>query len=124
MIYKPGKLTPVGSAVSDTDPIHNRTPLAQTFAAANGEKFTVIVNHFKSKGSCPSAGDPDADQGDGQGCWNIRRTEQAQALRRFVTARATDSAVADNDVIVIGDLNSYGKEDPILELTRRGGTGR
>ena len=120
MIYKPGKLTPVGSAVSDTDPIHNRPPLAQTFAAANGEKFTVIVNHFKSKGSCPSAGDPDADQGDGQGCWNIRRTEQAQALRRFVTARATDSAVADNDVIVIGDLNSYGKEDPILELTANG----
>jgi Ca2+-binding RTX toxin-like protein len=119
MIYKPGKLTPDGGAVSDTNPIHNRPPLAQTFAAANGEKFTVIVNHFKSKGSCPaSAADVNADQGDGQGCWNVLRTEQAQALRAFATARA--AAVGDNDVIVIGDLNAYGKEDPILDFTDNG----
>lgn len=118
MIYKPGKLTPVGAAVSDTDPIHNRPPLAQTFAAANGEKFTAIVNHFKSKGSCPSAGDANADQGDGQGCWNARRTEQSQALRGFVTT--LQASTADSDVIVIGDLNAYGKEDPILDFTGNG----
>ncbi len=119
MIYKPGKLTPVGGAISDTNTIHNRPPLAQTFAAANGEKFTVIVNHFKSKGSCPTdAADVNADQGDGQGCWNVLRTDQAQALRGFATARA--AAVGDNDVIVIGDLNAYGKEDPILDFTGNG----
>jgi predicted extracellular nuclease len=118
MIYKPAVLTPVGGAVSDTDPIHNRPPLAQTFAAANGEKFTAIVNHFKSKGSCPSAGDPNADQGDGQGCWNALRTQQAQALRGFVANRQTASG--DADVIVIGDLNAYGKEDPVLDFVANG----
>lgn len=118
MIYKPATLTPVGAAVSDTDPIHNRPPLAQAFANAGGEKVTVIVNHFKSKGSCPVLGDPNADQGDSQGCWNTLRVEQAQALRAFAGARA--AAVGDNDILVIGDLNAYGKEDPVLDLTGNG----
>jgi predicted extracellular nuclease len=119
MIYKPTKLTPVGTAVSDIDPIHNRPPLAQTFSAPNGEKFTVLVNHFKSKGSCPaSATDPDADQGDGQGCWNALRVQQAQELLGFIGTRS--ASVGDNDVIVIGDLNAYGKEDPILTLSNGG----
>ncbi|MCA1925198.1 MAG: ExeM/NucH family extracellular endonuclease [Thiobacillus sp.] len=118
MIYKPARVTPVGPAVSDTDPVHNRPPLAQTFAAPNGEKFTVIVNHFKSKGSCPAAGDANADAGDGQGCWNARRTQQAQALDAFAQART--AAVNDADVLVIGDLNAYAKEDPVAELVMRG----
>ncbi|WP_153116386.1 ExeM/NucH family extracellular endonuclease [Rhodocyclus tenuis] len=118
MIYKPGKLSPVGSAFSDTDPIHNRPPLIQTFAAANGEKFSVVVNHFKSKSSCPTSGDANADQGDGQGCWNLRREEQAAAL--INTVKALQTKTGDKDVIVIGDLNAYGKEDPILSFTASG----
>lgn len=119
MIYKPDKLSPVGDAVSDTDPIHNRPPLAQTFTAANGEKFTVLVNHFKSKGSCPSdSSDPNADQSDGQGCWNALRVSQAQQLVNFIAAR--EASVGDDDAIVIGDLNAYGKEDPVLELADSG----
>lgn len=119
MIYKPEKLSPVGDAVSDTDPIHNRPPLAQTFSALNGEKFSVVVNHFKSKGSCPtSSNDSDADQGDGQGCWNALRVQQSQELLGFIGTRS--ASMGDNDVIVIGDLNAYGKEDPILALTNGG----
>src|SRR5574343_57852 len=117
MIYKPAKIATVGQAISDTNPIHNRPPLMQTFSAANGEKFSVVVNHFKSKGSCPTSGN-NADQGDGQGCWNELRTQQAQALRNTVQNLQTTSG--DNDVIVIGDLNSYGKEDPILDFTANG----
>jgi len=117
MIYKPTKLSLVGSAVSDTDPIHSRPPLAQTFAAANGEKFSVVVNHFKSKGSCPDFGD-EADQGDGQGCWNALRVEQAQALRGFITD--LQDSVGDDDVIVMGDLNAYGREEPITEFLDNG----
>ncbi|UCV09777.1 ExeM/NucH family extracellular endonuclease [Dechloromonas denitrificans] len=117
MIYKPAKLSPVGGAVSDTNAIHNRPPLVQTFAAANGEKFSVVVNHFKSKSSCPTSGS-DTDQGDGQGCWNTRRVEQAQALRSYIQGLQASSG--DADVIVIGDLNAYGKEDPILDFTANG----
>lgn len=117
MIYKPAKLALVGGAVSDTNAIHNRPPLIQTFSAANGEKFSVVVNHFKSKGSCPTSGN-DADQGDGQGCWNALRTEQSQALRTYITSLQASSG--DADVIVIGDLNAYGKEDPIIDFTAAG----
>ena len=117
MIYKPAKLSRVGSSTSDTASIHNRPPLAQTFAAPNGEKFTLLVNHFKSKG-CGDAAGADADQGDGQGCFNNRRVQQAQALRAFINTLQTSQA--DNDVLVIGDLNAYAKEDPIDDLTSRG----
>lgn len=118
MIYKPARVSLVGGAVSDTNPIHNRPPLAQMFAAQNGERFSVVVNHFKSKGSCPaSASDVDADQGDGQGCWNVLRTQQATALASFI---ASNLQAVDPDVLIVGDLNAYGKEEPILELASRG----
>ncbi len=119
MIYKPGTLALAGASLSDADPIHNRPPLARTFSLlANGEKFSVIVNHFKSKGSCPSDNSADEDQGDGQGCWNARRRLQSTALLTFVNT--VKSAAGDNDVIVIGDLNAYGKEDPIFDLVTGG----
>jgi predicted extracellular nuclease len=117
MIYKPATLTQVGASMSDGSAIHNRPPYAATFRAANNEKFSVIVNHFKSK-SCDGAAGIDADQGDGQGCYNDRRKQQANALLSFInTVQAT---AADNDVMVIGDLNAYGAEDPINILTGAG----
>src|SRR3712207_8304725 len=52
--YKPARVTPVGAAANDPNPVFQRQPLAQTFTFnPNGEKFSVVVNHFKSKGSCP-----------------------------------------------------------------------
>src|SRR5215207_3436591 len=125
MIYKPGQVTPVGAAVNyqTSDPTYgaelfDRPPLAQTFQYnATGAQFTVIVNHFKSKGSCPTNG-IDIDNGDGQGCWNAKRIRQAQELLNFISARQV--ATGDNDVLVIGDLNAYGMEDPIQALTSGG----
>lgn len=117
MLYKPARLTLAGSAVSDADPVHNRPPLAQTFEAANGERLTLIVNHFKSKG-CGGSSGPDADQGDGQGCYNATRVQQAQALRTFVAQ--LQAAGAPGDVLITGDLNAYGQEDPVFDLTSSG----
>jgi len=88
-----------------------------TFAPANGERFTVIVNHFKSK-SCTDAAGAELDQRDGQGCFNPTRLAQAQALRSFVAQR--QAASGSNDVLVVGDLNAYAQEDPIFDLTSSG----
>ncbi|WP_373541827.1 ExeM/NucH family extracellular endonuclease [Chamaesiphon sp.] len=119
-IYKPGAVTPVGNAVYFNDPAFDtaRPPLAQTFLNnASGEKFTPIVNHFKSKGS--SAGLPgDTDQGDGQGLSNATRKAQSTALLNFVTQIQTASG--DSDVMILGDLNAYNEEDPI-DILRAGG---
>jgi hypothetical protein len=119
MIYKPTHLSLSGAALSDTNAINNRPPLAQSFSTPNGEKFSVVVNHLKSKGSCPSnASDPDADQGDLQGCFNDLRKQQAQRLMSFVSSVQASSGSA--DAILIGDFNAYAQEDPINELTSNG----
>jgi uncharacterized protein len=122
MIYKPARLSPAAASASDPNPINNRPTLAQTFQMANGERFSLLVNHLKSKGSCPGATDPDAagnvDSGDGQGCWNAQRVQQAAQLRSFVATVQTSSG--SNDVVMVGDFNAYAKEDPIFDLTSNG----
>lgn len=125
LIYKPASVSPLGSfAVLDSsvDPHFldnfNRPVLAQTFRDnSTGGVFTVAVNHFKSKGSdCNAIGDPDL--GDGQGNCNQTRKAAAEALTNWLASDPTGSG--DSDVIIIGDLNSYDKEDPIDAL-RAGG---
>jgi hypothetical protein len=94
--------------------------LAQTFAQnANGEKFTAAVNHLKSKGSaCDDIGDPDT--GDGQGNCNLTRKSAAIALVNWLAGDPTSSG--DDDFLIIGDLNSYAKEDPIDAIKAGGYT--
>ncbi|MFJ2028283.1 ExeM/NucH family extracellular endonuclease [Streptosporangium sp. NPDC087985] len=119
LIYKPAKVTPVGAAQSSSDPIFNRPPMVQTFRKANGkgQTFTVLVNHFKSKGCTDADGDArgaDADQGDGQSCYNAKRVKQAEALLALV-----DSLKLQN-TLVLGDINAYGEEDPIHTMEKAG----
>ncbi|MCB0968266.1 MAG: ExeM/NucH family extracellular endonuclease [Ilumatobacter sp.] len=104
----------------DFDDGKNRPALVQTFTeAASGERFTVAVNHLKSKGSpCDDVADPDLL--DGQGNCNLTRTAAAQALADFLAADPTGSG--DDDVLIIGDLNSYAMEDPITTLEAAGYT--
>ena len=123
-IYRTGVLSPVGSPISDLDPIHSRPPTAQTYDvvdAANpafGQRFTVAVSHFKSKGS--SAGLPgDADAGDGAGFSNATRTAQANRLLTWINSTVIPAA-GDADVLLLGDFNAYAKEDPINALVAGG----
>jgi uncharacterized repeat protein (TIGR01451 family) len=123
LIYRTGIVSPVGSPLVDLDPVHNRPPTAQTFDvvdAANpafGERFTVIANHFKSKG-CPGTGS-DADAGDGQGCFNGARTAQATRLLTWITGTVLPAA-GDPDVLLLGDFNSYAQEDPVTTIEAGG----
>ncbi|GAA2600123.1 ExeM/NucH family extracellular endonuclease [Actinomadura fulvescens] len=113
LIYKPAKLKPAGAPRSSTAPVFERPPLVQTFqrASGGGAAFTMIINHFKSKG-CGGATGPDRDQGDGQSCYNARRVTQAKAIAEL--------AKGENNPLVLGDLNAYSAEDPIRTLTATG----
>jgi len=124
LLYKPGTVRPVGDfAVLDSsddarfDDQKNRPMLTQTFDEVGGGRFTVSVNHLKSKGSdCDEVGDPDT--GDGQGNCNLTRTRAAQAIVDYLATDPTGSG--DPDQLVIGDLNSYDHEDPIRALVDGG----
>ena len=123
IIYKPARVTPEGAHAildSSVDPAFdddlNRPALAQAFTGA-GETFTVVVNHFKSKG-CTNATGGNLDQGDGQGCYNEARTSAAGALVNWLAGDPTGSG--DADALVLGDLNSYALEDPIDVLVDAG----
>jgi len=119
MIYKPKSVSLVGGALSDGDSVNNRPPIAQTFKAANGGKFSLVVNHLKSKGGCGGANGANADSGDGQGCWNGDRVEQATRLRDYFLPQVK-AAANDSDVLIVGDMNAYGMEDPIRLLNAAG----
>jgi predicted extracellular nuclease len=117
-IYRPAAVTPVGSAQTSSDSVFDRPPLIQTFELTGGsEDFTVAVNHFKSKNCATGSPPEDADQSDGQSCFNARRLLQAQAL-----LDALDTLEVPNPLI-IGDLNSYTEEDPIHLIEDAGYTG-
>lgn len=124
LIYKPARVTPVGqTAVLNTPEFisggdgapRNRASLAQAFRQNdNGAIFIVNVNHLKSKGSACDL----PDQGDGQGNCNAVRT---RAVQQLVAWLATDpTGIADPDILLIGDYNSYAQEDPITALKKAG----
>ncbi len=119
LLYNQRAVTPVGSPATTVLDARSRQPLAQTFRPIGNpaHAFTVVVNHLKSK-SCADAGGPERDQGDGQGCWNAARSRAARALAEWLRASPTDTAAA--GTLVIGDLNSYGGEDPVRLLAREG----
>jgi predicted extracellular nuclease len=97
----------------------NRPAVVAAFEDADGGVVTIANNHFKSKGpSGVDAGDPNADQGDGQGNWNVARTAAAEQLTAWL---ATDPlGVGDPDVLIIGDLNAYSQEDPVQAIEAAG----
>ena len=126
IIYKTSTVQPVGDYAildSSVDPdfidTRNRPALAQTFEEkATGARLTVVVNHLKSKGSGCGSGDDDTTTG--QGNCNGTRTLAAQALADWLATDPTGSG--DSDVLIIGDLNSYAKEDSIIALQNAGYT--
>ncbi|MFD1249004.1 ExeM/NucH family extracellular endonuclease [Nocardioides ginsengisoli] len=118
-IYKPAKVAVVGDAqmLFGTSEFDNaREPFASVFKPVGGtdaDRFAVIVNHFKSKGS-------GANDGTGQGNANPDRIAQATRLKQFASDFATSRGVS--AVFLTGDFNSYSQEDPMQVLYAGGYT--
>lgn len=109
---------------NNTGQDRNRPAIAQTFEISDptndglGERFTVVINHFKSKGS--SCGGTDDDPTTGQGNCNGTRTGASNALISWLDTDPTNSG--DPDFVIMGDINAYGMEDPITAFTNNGYT--
>jgi len=121
IIYANDVVQPVGAPVGLVDETvwaNAREPIAQTFSV-DGDRFTVVANHFKSKSTGAATGD-NVDTGDGQGQWNGDRVRQAASLAAFSDRLRASSG--DPDVLLLGDLNAYSQEDPIDTLRDAGFT--
>ena len=119
IIYNSKRVKPVNdAAIFDDGTELNRVTMAQTFQPLSGGKqFTIVPNHLKSKGSCPKdTTSNDADQKDGQGCWNATRLNAVNKITQWAATNPTKAAQP--NYLFVGDLNSYAKEDPILAFEK------
>ncbi|WP_194756764.1 ExeM/NucH family extracellular endonuclease [Aliidiomarina indica] len=119
LIYRRDRVEPISALRWTTEGAFNwgsRPPLAQNFRVlASNKEVAVVANHFKSKGSCPRASDDiNANQGDGQGCWNPLRTQAAEELVRWLESNPL--SINHQNYVVLGDFNAYAQEDPIQKL--------
>ena len=124
MLYRPAKLTPSGEAGVIQLPQQRyilggvaksagqRDSLVQSFTVAGSkDPLTLVVNHLKSKGSgCFENGDGKTEPADLQGKCTEFRVSAAKVLGEAVNKLP-------GQVLLVGDFNSYAKEDPIRVLT-------
>lgn len=118
-IYRTDKVSPYLSLKNNNSPSPLNRKKAQAFTLkSNNQKFIFCLNHYKAKSGCSSATGADADQGDGQSCYNATRVAESTSNVSFLTTCKT--YYGDNDVLLMGDLNAYAKEDPITTLLNNG----
>jgi predicted extracellular nuclease len=104
LLYTPAKVSSVGEYELLCGGL-TRPVLAQTFSElASGGRFTVVVNHWKSKSGCSD----DPDRGDGQGGCNRARLAAAEGVAAWLAGAGP--------VLLIGDFNAYAMEDPLRSL--------
>ena len=130
LLYRPNKVSLIGETIilnsansprDDEgqvlfDDSKNRPSLIQSFDY-DGQEFTLSVNHLKSKGS--ACGELNEGE-DGQANCNIMRTRAAQGLSLFLATNPT--GIESNEVMILGDLNAYSKEDPMQTFYSAGFT--
>lgn len=120
IFYRTDKLQAIGPAeiLAGAEFERSRQPQAQLFRTLpDGESLLVVINHLKSKGSCPESGE-DADQKDGQGCWNAMRRAAAQKMAAW--SKQVAAAKGTDNILILGDLNAYRNEDPIHAIREAG----
>ena len=101
-IYNSDAVTPVG-AISLNKLADNYLPerkTAQGFQLnSNQERFILCCNHWKSK-SGSNVPEQYKDKGDGQGAYNPRRVQEAEATLKFI--KEITKTYNDPDVLVVG----------------------
>lgn len=115
-VYRSDRIQPVGVLTRNNTVVQNRKMVQGFILIENGEQFIYSINHFKAKSGNGTG--KNADQGDGQGIFNYSRLQEAQSVLQNI--RSYQSYYGDNDILIMGDLNAYAKEDPIRAFTDAG----
>ena len=115
-VYCTDVVEPVAAVQEIETGVSNRKKMQCFREIATGETFIYSINHFKAKSGNGSG--PDADQGDGQGGYNAARVAEANAvLNKYNKFKL---AIDEEDILFMGDLNAYAKEDPVTTFTKNG----
>lgn len=130
LIYQTDRARPIGSASTfdidaelSGDVENNRWPIAQKFQI-RGNLATVVVNHFKSKGSsCTDTAGPGFELGEDvsteeTGNCDLTRQYAARRLVEWADSKTNNSWAG--KVLLVGDFNSYEEEAPIEILVDAG----
>lgn len=112
-VYRSDRIQPIGMLSNNNTGVRNRKKAQGFILTENNERFIYSINHFKAKSGNGTG--RNADQGDGQGIYNYDRTMEAISVRDNIPGY--QNFYGDNDVLIMGDLNAYAKEDPIRTLT-------
>ena len=115
-VYRSDKVEPIYQMYHNNTIVQNRKKIQAFKETETGEVFLFSLNHFKAKSGSGSG--LDADQGDGQGIFNYSRTQEAQSVLTQYMRVASETQ--EKDILIMGDLNAYAKEDPITTLTSKG----
>ena len=102
-VYDANVVAPIETPVETNVELQNRKKMVCFRELATGEKFIYSINHFKAM-SGPSS---------------IRENEARAVLTLYNTYRQHPK-IKEKDLLVMGDLNCYGKTAPILILTDAG----
>ena len=103
-VYDAKVVEPIGLPVEINAELQNRKKMICFREKATGEKFIYSINHFKAMNS---------------GSASIRVREASAVLDRYKSYR-TNPNISDNDILIMGDLNAYAKEDPITLFLENG----
>lgn len=117
LVYRQSKVEPYRNSymVNDVSPYNRK--LIQCFThKASGQRFIMSVCHFKAKSGSGSG--QDADQGDGQGVFNYQRVREAYAMKNRLSELRYYYGT--ENILLMGDLNSLYREDPIRIFTDNG----
>ena len=115
-VYNSDRIQPVGIISQNNSIVKHRKMVQGFILIENNERFIYSINHFKAKSG--SGTGKNADQGDGQGTFNYNRVQEAQSVLQVM--EGYQNYYEDNDVLIMGDLNAYAKEDPIRKFTDAG----
>lgn len=117
-IYCSDVVRPYGDLKSNNTGVNNRKKMQGFEVIRSGERFIFSLNHFKAKSGTGTGSD--ANQNDGQGSFNGSRVTEANSV---VSAYNSNRIYyGDEDILIMGDLNAYAKEDPIMVFLNHGMT--
>lgn len=114
-VYCTETIEPIGKIQRNGGVTNSRSYMQCFEEKATGERFLLSENHFKAK-----SGGSSADNDPIQGGFNKKRVDEANAVvsqyNRF------KGLIKEKDILIMGDLNAYAKEDPIRVFTDAGFT--